>query len=108
MIEPLVLVRWRDAWFDFEAGSGGWPDEYIVQTVGYLVRDTDIVSVAQEALPTGDWRADLRLIAYETQRSMPAFGWPLTQRGRAGQGCFDTCSAGMGLRGGFTRRCVLS
>jgi len=57
MIEPLVLVRWRDAWFDFEAGSGGWPDEYIVQTVGYLVRDNDIVSVAQEALANGDWRA---------------------------------------------------
>jgi len=58
MNEPLVLVRWRDAWFDFEAGSSGWPDEYIVQTVGYLVRDTeDIVSVAQEALANGDWRA---------------------------------------------------
>jgi len=33
------------------------PYEYILQTVGYRVRDTDIVSVAQETLPTGDWRA---------------------------------------------------
>jgi hypothetical protein len=53
---PLVLVTWRDAWFDFDE-----PDpedaraDYLVSTVGYLVRrNTRFVSVAQEILPDGD------------------------------------------------------
>ncbi len=53
----LVLVRWQDAWFDFERdrASRGWRDEYIVQTVGFLVREEPgVVSVAQELLPGRD------------------------------------------------------
>lgn len=53
---PLVLVTWRDAWFDFEE-----PDpedvraDYLVKTVGYMVRrGARFVSVAQEILPDGD------------------------------------------------------
>lgn len=53
---PLVLVTWRDAWFDFDE-----PDpedaraDYLVNTVGYLVRrGPRFVSVAQEILPDGD------------------------------------------------------
>jgi hypothetical protein len=51
----LVLVRWRDAWFDFEHDASGWRDSYVVQTVGFLVRrDPGVVSVAQELLPGRD------------------------------------------------------
>jgi hypothetical protein len=53
---PVVLVTWRDAWFDFDE-----PDpedaraDYLVNTVGYLVRTGPrFVSVAQEILPDGD------------------------------------------------------
>ena len=53
---PLVLVTWRDAWFDFDE-----PDpedvraDYLVRTVGFLVRrGPRFVSVAQEVLPDGD------------------------------------------------------
>jgi hypothetical protein len=53
---PLVLVTWRDAWFDFDE-----PDpedvraDYLVSTVGFLVRQSQrFVSVAQEVLPDGD------------------------------------------------------
>jgi hypothetical protein len=53
---PLVLVTWRDAWFDFDE-----PDpedaraDYLVNTVGYLMRrGPRFVSVAQEILPDGD------------------------------------------------------
>jgi hypothetical protein len=53
---PLVLVTWRDAWFDFDE-----PDpqdaraDYLVSTVGFLVRQGPrFVSVAQEVLPDGD------------------------------------------------------
>ena len=53
---PMVLVTWRDAWFDFDE-----PDpedvraDYLVRTVGYLVRrGPRFVSVAQEILPDGD------------------------------------------------------
>lgn len=53
---PLVLVRWRDAWFDPEQlGAEDWRTDYPVQTVGFLVRnDSVVVSVAQEILPDGD------------------------------------------------------
>jgi hypothetical protein len=51
----LVMVRWRDAWFDFEHGATGWRDAYIVQTVGFMVRrDEGVISVAQELLPGGE------------------------------------------------------
>jgi len=51
----LVLVRWHDAWFDFEQGPSGWRDDYLVQTVGFLVRhEPGVVSVAQEQLPGRD------------------------------------------------------
>ena len=53
---PLVLVTWRDAWFDFDE-----PDpqdaraDYLVSTAGYLVRrGPRFLSVAQEVLPDGD------------------------------------------------------
>ena len=53
---PLVLVTWRDAWFDFDEPD---PEEvradYLVSTVGFLVRrGPRFVSVAQEILPDGD------------------------------------------------------
>jgi len=53
---PLVLVTWRDAWFDFDEPS---PEDvradYLVDTVGFLVRrGPRFVSVAQEILPDGD------------------------------------------------------
>lgn len=52
----LVLVQWRDAWFDLEQDKlRGWRSEYLVQTVGFLVRDEpEVVSVAQELLPGHD------------------------------------------------------
>jgi hypothetical protein len=51
----LVLVRWHDAWFDLEQPAGGWRDDYLVQTVGFLVREgPDVVSIAQELLPGRD------------------------------------------------------
>lgn len=53
---PLVLVRWTDAWFDFDQGDDEDPREaYPVSTVGFLVRDGErFVSLAQELLPDGD------------------------------------------------------
>lgn len=51
----LVVVRWHDAWFDFEQPAGGWREEYLVRTVGYVVRETpEVISVAQEHLPGRD------------------------------------------------------
>lgn len=48
----LVLVRWRDAWFDMERPTGGWRGRYLVHSVGFLVRETDdVISVAQDRLP---------------------------------------------------------
>lgn len=54
MDPPLVLVSWYDAWFDFE--SNGSPRKtYVVQTVGFLIRDEDgVLSLAQEMLPDRD------------------------------------------------------
>ena len=51
----LVMVRWRDAWFDFERDASGWRDEYVVQTVGFVVREEPgVISLAQELLPGRD------------------------------------------------------
>jgi hypothetical protein len=53
---PLVAVTWTDAWFDFDQAEDEEPRaEYLVTTVGFLVRNGPrFVSVAQELLPEGD------------------------------------------------------
>lgn len=53
---PLVLVTWRDAWFDFDGddASEGRSD-YLVTTVGFVLKDGPrFLSIAQEILPDGD------------------------------------------------------
>jgi hypothetical protein len=53
---PLVVVIWRDAFFDFDQASADdvRPD-YLVHTVGFLLADgPTFVSLAQEVLPDGD------------------------------------------------------
>lgn len=53
---PLVLVVWHDAWFDPEQQTeDDWRLDYLVRTVGFLVRQSPrVVSVAQELLPDDD------------------------------------------------------
>ena len=53
---PLVLVTWRDAWFDFDqAADDDGRTDYLVRTVGFVVREGPrFVSIAQELLPDGD------------------------------------------------------
>ena len=71
---PLVLVTWRDAWFDFDEPD---PDEaradYLVTTVGFLVRQGPrFVSVAQEVLPDGDgFRAVTHIPTVVVQKISP-------------------------------------
>jgi len=55
MTYPLVLVRWHDAWFDADVPEGGYRSDYLVETVGFLVRqDGTNTSIAQELLPDAD------------------------------------------------------
>ena len=54
--QPLVLVIWRDAFFDFDQSNADdiRPD-YLVHTVGFLLAEgPKFVSLAQEVLPDGD------------------------------------------------------
>ena len=53
---PLVLVSWRDAWFDFDQPTSvDSRADYLVRTVGFLVSDGPrFLSIAQEVLPDGD------------------------------------------------------
>lgn len=52
----LVLVTWRDAFFDFERGAGQDDRaDYLVHTVGFLLeRGPRFLRLAQEVLPDGD------------------------------------------------------
>ena len=53
---PLVLVIWRNAFFDFDQSSvDDVRPDYLVHTVGFLLaQGPTFVSVAQEVLPDGD------------------------------------------------------
>jgi hypothetical protein len=74
---PLVLVTWRDAWFDFDE-----PDpedaraDYLVNTAGFLVRrGPRFVSVAQEVLPDGDgFRAVTHIPVTVVEKISPLHG----------------------------------
>ena len=53
---PMVLVVWRDAFFDFDQSD---PDDirpdYLVHTIGFLLtQGPKFISLAQEILPDGD------------------------------------------------------
>lgn len=50
---PLVLVTWRDAFFDFERDAGTLDRaDYLVRTVGFLLeRGPRFLRLAQEVLP---------------------------------------------------------
>lgn len=53
---PLVMVRWLDAWFDFDLRDvNDIEDDYFVTTVGFLIDDEGLIySLAQEILPNDD------------------------------------------------------
>ena len=53
---PLVVVIWRDAFFDFDqADAEDVRPDYLVHTVGFLLSEgPTFVSLAQEVLPDGD------------------------------------------------------
>jgi hypothetical protein len=52
-VPPLVMVTWRDAFFDFDQSTvADFRTDYLVHTVGFLVADgPTFVSLAQEVLP---------------------------------------------------------
>jgi hypothetical protein len=52
-VPGLVLVTWRDAFFDFDQKTAeDFRSDYLVHTVGFLVADgPTFVSLAQEVLP---------------------------------------------------------
>ena len=67
---PLVIVEWHDAWFDvdLEAVERRRPD-YLVRTIGFLIADGPVISVAQEVLPEGEgFRAVTHVPASLVQR----------------------------------------
>jgi len=55
-LQPLVMVTWRDAYFDFDQQGAEDPrSDYLVHTVGFLLSETPkFISLAQEILPDGD------------------------------------------------------
>jgi hypothetical protein len=52
-VPPLVMVTWRDAFFDFDKVTADeFRTDYMVNTVGFLVSESPtFVSLAQEVLP---------------------------------------------------------
>ncbi len=81
-LQPLVLVIWRDAYFDFDQRDAEEtrPD-YLVHTVGFLLSEgPKFVSLAQEVLPDGDgYRAVTHIplsIVERITRLEPADGDP--------------------------------
>jgi hypothetical protein len=52
---PLVIVEWHDAWFDVDLESvDRRRPSYLVRTIGFLLSDGPVISVAQELLPDGE------------------------------------------------------
>ena len=55
----VYVVRWRDAFFDEgQLSREDFRDDFVVRSLGFLVRDdANILSLAQELLPDGEYRA---------------------------------------------------
>ncbi len=70
----LVLVIWRDAYFDFDQRStDDTRPDYLVHTVGFLLSEgPKFVSLAQEVLPDGDgYRAVTHIPLSIVERIVP-------------------------------------
>lgn len=70
----LVLVIWRDAYFDFDQHDiEDSRADYLVHTVGFLLSDGPrFVSLAQEVLPDGDgFRAVTHIPVSIVERILP-------------------------------------
>ena len=70
----LVLVIWRDAFFDFDqADADDIRPDYLVHTVGFLIaQGPKFVSLAQEVLPDGDgYRAVTHIPLSIVERILP-------------------------------------
>jgi len=54
--ERLVVVTWRDAFFDFEREADEpTRGDYLVRTAGFVIADgPTFLSIAQEVLPAGE------------------------------------------------------
>lgn len=67
---PLVIVEWHDAWFDVDLESVDVRrPNYLVRTIGFLLSDGPVISVAQEVLPEGEgFRAVTHVPAALVQR----------------------------------------
>lgn len=51
----VVVVEWRDAYFDFDSKDKETRDDYIVSTVGFYLGENPLfITLAQEILPDGD------------------------------------------------------
>jgi hypothetical protein len=67
---PLVIVEWLDAWFDVDLESvERRRADYPVRTVGYLLAEGRVFTIAQELLPDGEgFRAVTHIPASLVQR----------------------------------------
>jgi len=88
MKEALEHVVWADAWFDQDQMHDGHVrDEYLVQTVGFVIRETGkVLSLAAEVLPDGEgYRAVTHIpkAVIVTRTPMPI---PLAAMGAQGNG----------------------
>jgi hypothetical protein len=71
---PLVIVTWRDAFFDFDKTTADeFRADYLVNTVGFLVSDgPTFVSLAQEVLPDDEgFRAVTHIPRAVVERIVP-------------------------------------
>ena len=52
---PLAMVEWHDAWFDLDQlAIEDRRADYLVRTVGFLIDEGPVLSLAQELLPDGE------------------------------------------------------
>jgi len=74
----LVLVIWRDAFFDFDQKSADeFRPEYLVHTVGFLVAEgPTFVSLAQEVLPDDEGYRAVTHIPTSVVERMVVLGTP--------------------------------
>jgi hypothetical protein len=89
---PLVVVTWRDAWFDFDHAEGAEPRaDYLVTTVGFVVREGPrFVSIAQEVLPDGDgFRAITHIPVSVIESVVPLRIHDDVPAGTAGEGLYS-------------------
>lgn len=73
-MSQIEVVRWRDSHYSYEEDGDTWPEDYVIDTVGWVSEDGNFVRLEAEHTPGGP-RMILRIPVINVISRTPLMGY---------------------------------